>query len=825
MLVEVWPKWKKQKNNTRLLALLFFYVLNCLVFTSGVTHAQTNISGQVNTYDTIVNVSASTCGSAVKITGSQSYSVGDLLLFYRTQAAFYDISNSTTFGNLTNLNGTGVFDFAFVIGLGPDTIYLDKRLNTSLNQGDQIISIPQYQTANVVGTLTAAPYQNGLGGVVAIKANKLILNAAIDVSGKGFVGGFSMRNMGFNCGQLGKFYSALSDSGAPKGEGLAPILYNQKNGRGQVVGAGGGGNNHNTGGGGGAAAGFGGNGGLEWTGCNGNAVNGGLGGAAYQPSASRLFFGAGGGSGHNNLSNFSSKGGNGAGLVLLLVDTLEVLNGNIIANGLPGEDIPSLNGAEGAGGGGAGGTVALVVKKIAGNLIIETKGGAGGVVNGGGAGPGGGGGGGLLLLPTSNNLDLSNGSYTFNGLGGSAGFAGTPSDLYGSSAGQSGQLLNSFAVNANLNLGRPLFSLGPNRVLCQGDSLPVVAPVKGPFLWNTNSTDSIIWVKTAGIYWLEAGLTECRSRDTVLVNVIAVNNFSLGANTSFCQGESVQLVAPVKGPFNWSTGSSDSIITITQPGSYWLQTGKGLCSLSDTLKITVNPNPNFRLPPDTTICSSENLIVTAPSGYAQYLWQDGVRQPSRTLTEPGRYWLKITSDKGCSTTDTFYLDTMKLNPPAVFKTDDTAICDVTTLEVDLTNFKGTAIWNDGSLKKYRQLVNSGLYIVTVDGPCNAVVDSLYLKSVDCDTCDFAIPNAFRPNGDGLNEYFTVSPLCGLSYYRISIFDRWGKIHYTSNAINEPWDGTHKGELLSAGVYLYRIEYKFEYNLDQNYISGSVTLLR
>jgi gliding motility-associated-like protein len=70
-----------------------------------------------------------------------------------------------------------------------------------------------------------------------------------------------------------------------------------------------------------------------------------------------------------------------------------------------------------------------------------------------------------------------------------------------------------------------------------------------------------------------------------------------------------------------------------------------------------------------------------------------------------------------------------------------------------------------------------------------------------------IPNAFTPNGDGLNDLWRIKEL---SYYpncEVTIFDRYGQIVYFSKGYKNPWDGTKNGQPMSAGTYCYLIDTK------------------
>jgi gliding motility-associated-like protein len=72
-----------------------------------------------------------------------------------------------------------------------------------------------------------------------------------------------------------------------------------------------------------------------------------------------------------------------------------------------------------------------------------------------------------------------------------------------------------------------------------------------------------------------------------------------------------------------------------------------------------------------------------------------------------------------------------------------------------------------------------------------------------------IPNAFTPNGDGLNDKFKILGIPGenITEYNFRIFNRWGQIVFETNNIDHAWDGTSKGEMCPAGVYVWEIFYR------------------
>ena len=101
-------------------------------------------------------------------------------------------------------------------------------------------------------------------------------------------------------------------------------------------------------------------------------------------------------------------------------------------------------------------------------------------------------------------------------------------------------------------------------------------------------------------------------------------------------------------------------------------------------------------------------------------------------------------------------------------------------------------------------------------------DTIFVKAYEGPT--YYLPNAFTPNGDGLNDVFFPTPV-GISsteYFRV--FDRFGSLMFQTREWMKGWDGTLKGKPASSGTYVWMIK-----GIDKNgsvvEMKGTVILLR
>ena len=85
-----------------------------------------------------------------------------------------------------------------------------------------------------------------------------------------------------------------------------------------------------------------------------------------------------------------------------------------------------------------------------------------------------------------------------------------------------------------------------------------------------------------------------------------------------------------------------------------------------------------------------------------------------------------------------------------------------------------------------------------------------------------IPNVFTPNGDGINDTWSLEDTFLYEDSEVRIYGRFGRLLFQSIGYHDKWDGTNKkGNNLPDGVYFYSIE--IGHGFDQ--INGTVTILR
>lgn len=305
--------------------------------------------------------------------------------------------------------------------------------------------------------------------------------------------------------------------------------------------------------------------------------------------------------------------------------------------------------------------------------------------------------------------------------------------------------------------------------------------------------------------------------------------------------------------------TSDFSHTYSSAGEYTIEqlvtSGYG-CADSVSITVVVNPNPVvFFAASDTSNC--DPLCVTfqntsyVPGGTAaSWQWDFGdntdvsnVQDASHcyyntSVTTPAAYspTLTITSDSGCvtSVTRTGYL-TVYPNPEAQFTASplNTTITDPAITITNTSAGADTWSWDFGdSLTDITEhppvhtYADTGTYFITlITASANGCADTASQTVIVEPYFLLYIPNAFTPNGDGVNDIFTAKGIY-VTEFEMLIFDRWGNLVYSTDKMDTGWDGRANGgaEAAQADVYVYRVNVKDFRRIKYTY-KGTVTIVR
>lgn len=149
-------------------------------------------------------------------------------------------------------------------------------------------------------------------------------------------------------------------------------------------------------------------------------------------------------------------------------------------------------------------------------------------------------------------------------------------------------------------------------------------------------------------------------------------------------------------------------------------------------------NAPANLGPDTTLCDGESLVLDVFAANAiSYTWQDMSTEPTFLVTEPGLYYVEVTSNCG-SNIDSVQIDIQTELPPLNFAPEIT-VCPNEPLMLDAT-LPGAEnyLWQDGSTGSSYTVTQSGTYAVTVSSPCGETSDAIEVEVVPAITASLDV---------------------------------------------------------------------------------------
>ena len=298
---------------------------------------------------------------------------------------------------------------------------------------------------------------------------------------------------------------------------------------------------------------------------------------------------------------------------------------------------------------------------------------------------------------------------------------------------------NSAGTSITVNpLPTPFITPLSATTFCEGDSVLLASSIDAVYLWSDNSADSTLLVNSSGDYTVTlTNIFNCSATSapvTVVVNPNPVATIVANSPTSFCLGNEVQLTSTIGIP-SWSTGSSDTTITVIQTEMIQLLvTNEFGCTDTDSLGITVFELPIVTAAADTSVCISSGpfaLNATPDLG----TWT-GVNVSNNTFapTTEGTFGFQYsyTDGNGCTNIDsTYFTIAVPLQMTAGPDVDVCMPSDMIDLAANASPvggfWSGFGVTAEGTVIPI--LSGSYAYVYTFQDLC-ATGDTVYVNSYD-----------------------------------------------------------------------------------------------
>lgn len=364
---------------------------------------------------------------------------------------------------------------------------------------------------------------------------------------------------------------------------------------------------------------------------------------------------------------------------------------------------------------------------------------------------------------------------------------------------------------------------------CFGDTATIYATGGGKYMWTpatgmadpTAATQTLVVNNTGSYTVVVTNHQGCTDTATAVVNMHPLPDVSAGNDTTICAGDAIQLKASGGVKYKWSSNIPPADDTVSTP---WVIINKKQvykvavtnifnCHDSDEVIIDVFPPKKFVINRPSPVCIGESATLSA-SGGDNYTWYpEGTLSNSNSSTTTAtpsvttRYSV-IVKELLCNTVDTLST-TLTVNPlPDI---------NITVRELDCGNEYGTLLatgakhytWspadglkNPNSSFTHAAPENNTVYTVQGIDENGCTNTASALLEVYRGKGRLFIPDAFTPNGDGINDCYKVFVPGDVTQFYFSIYNRFGERVFHATDRNHCWNGYHNGAPAELATYVY-----------------------
>jgi gliding motility-associated-like protein len=407
---------------------------------------------------------------------------------------------------------------------------------------------------------------------------------------------------------------------------------------------------------------------------------------------------------------------------------------------------------------------------------------------------------------------------------------------------------------------------GNNSAICTGDTLKLTSfsgngatsyrwagpnayssILQNPFILNPDTL-------AAGTYTVTITLNGCAKIDSTHAVIFQTPGLPVVTDTTYCQGDIAAPLNTTGMGLLWYTSSAyanptpiDPVPFTTIAGDYTWYSNQTLVATptlscvgplaAQHVKVYPKYDPEISIS-DSVICTGNQITFTVSNtgdDKAGIRWSFGagdsindVNPLVHSFDGIGTYTVSVTALHQYCPNPTLTRTINVFSYPVINLGPDTTIClgsQTITLADELNSGKASAryMWNTGETTSSIVVRKPGIYYtrLTING-CSTT-DTVIVTN----NCYIDIPNAFTPNGDGVNDFFFPRQYLskGLITFAMDIYNRWGQLIFSTTSLDgQGWDGNFNGVPQPEGVYIYIISATFKDGQMEHH-QGNITLLK
>jgi gliding motility-associated-like protein len=369
-----------------------------------------------------------------------------------------------------------------------------------------------------------------------------------------------------------------------------------------------------------------------------------------------------------------------------------------------------------------------------------------------------------------------------------------------------------------------------------------------------HSANLVIKSQPQGFYFYRLGIAESINGSAISCTRVYSRPLSMTINpkpyaqvTNYifgCYGEPVVIFAAGgsqyewKGPNGFASSAERPVIEFANfedEGRYQVKitTYQG-CADTASVDLIVYPAAHVTsISNDVNICEGTGAPLKV-SGGTRFKWypgdvlnNDSIANPIAKPIDSTRFTAVVMNEYGC--TDTAFVNVNVWKKPSANAGTDkrTRVGIPVDLEGTVSGTDIHYFWtptsfvnNANSLNPVVNAPQSASYTLHAESNkgCGTATDEVFIKVYD----KIIIPNAFSPNGDGINDTWNIEPLDLFNDVDLQVYNRYGQLVFRNMGYIKPWDGTRNGTPMPVGTYYYILNLKIK---NEKPMTGQVTILR
>lgn len=238
-------------------------------------------------------------------------------------------------------------------------------------------------------------------------------------------------------------------------------------------------------------------------------------------------------------------------------------------------------------------------------------------------------------------------------------------------------------------------------VICEGESVTLIANQADSYLWNNGATSQSITVSPIS-YTSYNVITEggvCPGTAYASVQVVPYPTFNIFANSELCVGETLNLSATGNYSYHWtgpngfnSTDQNPSVLVTDESyaGIYIVTATNDICSSTLSIDVTVSPRPIAEITADTIFCVGDTIDLfasesnfyswTGPQGFQSDIQNPSI--PNTGIANTGTYQVTLTNSANCSSSASLFIEVA--SDPDIMIDSNSPFCEGDTLKLTAT---------------------------------------------------------------------------------------------------------------------------------------------